>query len=555
MADQDLPNLSKDITLLPEDIRADLAERGRNDLYFFAKAIMGYRDMTPSCHLPLCMFLDQHPSRFKMVLMPRGHFKTSVCTISRVSQLVCRDPNQRILLANETSTNAERFLSAIKQNFESNKVLRALYSSIIPKDTRRVRWSSNELEFVREWKGPEPTVDTVGMTGAMTSRHFTHITVDDPISEEAAKSDAVMSDTISRIDKMFSLMVKPEEDTFDLIGTRWSLHDVYSFFIKALGPKLARFARAAIKDGEPIFPELISLDTLAQIRGQIGEYMFSCLYMNNPRDIANQDFNVQDLRFWRWTSDEEGILLYNPDGTILREVAIDQLDVTVSVDLAVAEKISDDRNAIVTVGVTPCGNAVVLDTWVKRCTPLEVIQRLLWLRQRYSPRAVGIESVAYQKAFKYFLKAECERRGVYMNIQELKAIPSKRGMSNNSKEARIRGLQPIVATGRLYIRPDMHELRNEMADFPLGEHDDCLDSLAHQLTMWRSFMSPERWSQYKVAEEALLQNIDGYGTRVPLSYSNTERKNDPFTPHPDDLGIELPQFSPWEDYTERDHAR
>lgn len=505
MSDQDIPNLDSEVASLPQDIRADLAEQGRRNLFFFAKGILQYRDMSESCHGPLCEFLDRNPARFKLVLMPRGHFKTSVATISRVLQQVCVDSEQRILLANETSTNAERFLSAIKSHVLTNRVFRTLYSDIIPKDTKKVRWNNQELEFVRRGFYPEPTIDTIGMTGAMTSRHYTHITIDDPISEEAAKSENVMQDVITRIDKIVSLMVKPEENTFDLIGTRWAFHDVYSHFIKSYGTKLSRFIRGAIEDGHPIFPELISLETLAEARGLMGEYMFSCLYLNNPRNASAQDFNVDDLRFWRWSMDGESVVLVDRKNEIKDIWRVDDLDITTTVDLAPAEKITDDRNAIVTCGVTPDGDAVVLETWAKRCTPLEVIEHLFALKNRFPMRALGIEGVAYQKAFKYFLKAEAERRGTYFNIVELKAL--------GRKERRIKGLQPVVGTGHLYVDPTMHLLRNEMSEFPLGKHDDVLDALAMQLQVWRGVMSAERWEKYRAAEKRLMSRISGYSIR------------------------------------------
>ena len=93
MAEQDLPDLDREITLLPQDIRQDLAERGKNDLYFFSKAIMGYRDMTSHCHGPLCVFLDKNESLYKLIIHPRGTFKSSVVTISRNAQKAVRNPN------------------------------------------------------------------------------------------------------------------------------------------------------------------------------------------------------------------------------------------------------------------------------------------------------------------------------------------------------------------------------------------------------------------------------------------------------------------------------
>jgi predicted phage terminase large subunit-like protein len=268
--------------------------------------------------------------------------------------------------------------------------------------------------------------------------------------------------------------------------------------MKTFGTKLVRLVRAAIEDGEPIWPERFSLETLALKRLQQGEYKFSCLMMNNPRNVDLQDLNIQDANFWEWSSDEREVVLYR-DGVELRRWRLDQLDVTTCVDLAPAEKAQSDRNAVVTVGVSPLNEAIVLDAWGQRCTPLALIEKLLEVKLRYSPRAFGIEDVAYQKALKYFVKQEAERRGIYLNIVPIKAI--------GKKEIRIRGLQPIMATGRMYIRANQHLLRNEMSDFPLGEHDDVLDALSMHLQLFRGQMSPERWEKYKASEKDLLRRL------------------------------------------------
>lgn len=539
MPDQDIPNLNDEIQAFPEDMRRDLANQGRNDLYWFAKAVMGYGEMTRTCHGPLCAWLDGNPTRMKMILMPRGHFKTSVATIARTVQRLVRDPNARQLIVNETSTNAQRFLSAIKQNAESNRVFRTLYSEIIPK--KPTVWSAESLIFNRDWAGPEPSIDTLGMTGAMTSRHFTHITIDDPISEEAAKSEAVMHDAITRIDKIFSLFVRPEWDSMDLIGTRWAYYDVYSHFREKLRTRLAIFARAAIEEGEPIFPELLSLDTLADIRNFIGEYSFSCLYMNNPRDEGMQDFNIKDIRFWQYSSDEESLVLHGGKEGEYNEVFLNKLDITVTVDLALAESVDSDRNAIVVCGVTPLGQAIVLYTWAERCSPLVVIDKILEVTKIFRPRAVGLEVAGYQRALKYHLLNEAARQGIYVPIRELKSLGKK-----DEKTLRIRGLQPLCATGRLYLLPTMHMLRNEMAEFPLGKHDDVLDALAMHQMLWTGIMSPLRWQKYKESERKVLRAIrlQNQGLSVAgvgLSPVPTGRRNARDIPSADDLGIDEDQ--------------
>lgn len=556
MPEQDLPNLDREITLLPADIRQDLAERGKNDLYFFAKGIMGYRDMTTHCHGPLCVFHDKNETPYKLTLVPRGTFKTSVITISKNAQRAVRDPNSRTCIINEVAENAQGFLGTIKEQFESNAILRTLYSSVIPKQPKS-HWNNQGIRLVRDWKGPEDTIEAMGVFSTLTSHHYTHLAYDDIISEDAVKSPQVMTDTIERCKKARSLMVNPATSTLDITGTRWALHDAYSWFMKTFGPRLARYIRGAVgPTGELLFPELLDAETLASLRLEYDEYMFSCLYMNNPRDVANQDFNVDNLRLWRYSADEESVILYGPKDPetgypeIVRSWRLDQLDITVSVDLAVAEAVNSDLNAICVVGASPLGEAVVLEAWNARCTPLQVIEQLMAFNRRYRPRAVGIEGVAYQKAFKYFLQAELERRMEYMNVVELKALPSKRGTGNNSKFTRIRGLQPVVGTGRMYVSPVHHVLRNQLADFPLGEHDDVIDALAMQLQMWRGLLSQERMAKYRESENRLITRImAGDGMPEPVEAMGRVHPRD--IPHPDDLGIELPQFGNWnESYVE-----
>lgn len=536
MNEQDLPYLDDDIAKMSSDLRQDLATAFANDLFKFSFGVLRFHDLTVKCHKPMCSFFDHNPARFKHVEQPRDHLKTSIGTIARRMQGVVKNPNSRSLIINETSDNAERFLGAIRQQAESNKIFRALYSSVIPANTKN-HWNNVELRFRRDWVGPEPTIDSMGMTGAVVSRHYTHITIDDPISEAAVKSESVMQDAINRITKVLTLMVNPGEDTFDLIGTRWAFADLYRHFMRLYKGKMALFIRGAIEDGEPIWPERFSLETLAQMRMDMGEYNFSCLMMNNPRNVDLQDFNIQDLRFWEWAGpDKDKVVLFAPDGTVVRVHELKELDISVSVDPAPAERTNNDRNAVVTVGTTKFGDALALDVWAKRCSPLVVIEHLFWLRQRFHARVYGVEDVAYQKVFKHFLRAEANRRGEYFNI-----VPLKPGGKNKQH---IRGLQPVAATGHLYVHATHHMLRNELSDFPLGEYDDTADALALNMQMWRGVVSPARWLKYQESEKQLLlrqrsqHRIAGIGdpTQAIVLPSQRGRRGDPrYAIHPDEV--------------------
>lgn len=494
---KDIPNLDESITRLDTQMIEDLAETGRNSLFFFSKAILQYRDLAEGCHGPLCEYLDRNPSRFRLVLMPRGHFKTTIGTIARSLQMLTRNAEQRILIANESATNAERFLSTIQSHAEQNRVFRALYSDLIPPDFRKVRWNKSEAEFQREGVYPEPSIDTIGMTGAFTSRHYTHIIYDDPISLEAVKSPSVMQDTIIRCHQALSLFTNTEKDTFDLIGTRWALADLYSDFEEKFGSELARFSRSVVEDGKIIFPERVSWKTISQLRRSYGEYLFSCLYMNNPRNEEIQTLNTNALREWRETNTGQYVLLKGAD--VHTTTDPDRLDITVTVDLAAAETATSDRNAITVCGTTPEGDVLVLWRNASRCTPLELMEKLFALDMRFHPRVIGIEDIGYQKAFKVFLRNEMARRQHWLTIRPIKA-PGK-------KEWRIKGLQPMIESGHLYLAPGMQDLIQEMADFPLGKHDDLVDSLSMHNQIMLPHAGIARWGALKRKQDEIVQQV------------------------------------------------
>ena len=503
--DVDIPHLDDDIVRLPKDIRDDIAERLRWNHFGFSM-LCGMKDITESCHGPVSVFIDHNPAQFKFMLMPRDHLKTSHITIAGTLQKVTQNAEHRLAIFNAIGKKAVNMLLTIRDIVDTNRIFRSLYSDIIPPASRRGGWNQEGLMFVRQGSYQDPTISAYGMDAAATSSHFTHQTWDDPIEEEAYKSDSVMADAITRMSGIHALMDTPHKDTVWVVGTRWALRDVYSHYMTAWAGRSAKLIRSIVEDGKIIFPEKMgNFEDLAFKQASMTPYRWSCWYMNTPRDASLQTFNTEDVKFWTWTSEEVGIVMYDRQGDVHRIVPFDQLDVTVTVDLAGAEKATDDRNAVVTTGVTPWGECIVLDAWGERCSPMVVMEKLFELKARFTPRAFGIEDVAYQKAFKWFLKAEAGKRGVYFNVIPLKA--------RGKKEIRIEGLQPIAASGRLWVHRKHFLLLQEAQEFPLGAHDDLIDALSMQQQLWRHNMSPEYWQKVQQAERAMIAKALGTPTR------------------------------------------
>ena len=496
----DLSGQDPELQQEPSDVLRDLAEEGKYNLYLFNSAILGYRDMTVDVHGPLCTFVDVDRAQYKLMLMPRDHFKSTCVTIGGSLQKAVRNVEERIHIKNEREDNAERFLSAIQAHCLGNPRFRTLYGNLIPPDVRKVRWNKNEMDLHgRSGVYPEPTISCSGALTATTSNHYSHVLWDDPISDAAVDSEPVMEETWMRMKSSIDLLTKPETDTIWIVGTNWAHNDVYARWMKNFGKYTSRLARGAIENGKPIFPQHISLERLDMFRAA-DPYKFSCNYMNNPRDSGVQHFDVRCLKRWKFTDRyEDEIIVYDPlTGETLVVVDVDKLDITMTLDLAVSEKTSSDRNAICVQGIEPVkGYCIVLESWAERCPPSRVMDMLFHFRDKWNPRKTGIESVAYQKAFKYFLTDEATRRGVWFPVEDLKA--------QGKKEVRINGLQPMIRLGRCAVHVDHQLLISEMDDWPLGEHDDVLESWAMHLQIANHWFSPERLAKYKAAEQRMLK--------------------------------------------------
>ena len=116
-------------------------------------------------HKEMCTFVDRNPKRFKMVLVPRGHLKSSLITIGKSLQWMYADPSVRILIANATYKMATTFVGQIQRHLKFNQKLIERFGSIADNP---VNWTNDTiaLEAAKKAHGKkEATVTGFGMGG------------------------------------------------------------------------------------------------------------------------------------------------------------------------------------------------------------------------------------------------------------------------------------------------------------------------------------------------------------------------------------------------------
>lgn len=460
-----------------EDIRVQLANLGRTNLWFLCKGVLSHgispvkNLLTVGLHREMCAVVESTTHNRKLLLVPRGTLKTTVAGIGRPIQRLLQDPTRRILLACNTMRNAQRRLRRIQRHFEANPIFRWLYPEVVP-DFDKVPWNANEMTVRRSATTVEPSVDIAGVGTAVTGRHYTDIVKDDIVDDKNTNTPELIEDTIEWDASTIPLFDDPEDPSNEevVIGTPWHRADLYS--LKSADPEYLVYIRHALEAtdgtpdfsaGLPIFPERLSRDRLEKIRDRIAnDELFFCQYMCDPRGGEASQFR----REWIQTFDGE------PEG---------DLTYALTVDPGSLRPDDGDFTAYVVCAVDVHSNLYVVHRVAARHNPREIINTIFDIYAQFQLiHSVGIEEVAYQKTLQFFAQEEMRRRGVWLPFVHLHTD------TRVSKEMRIRSMIPRFSNLSMFIRPHMMDLKNQLLDFPKGRHDDLIDALAYQLQLIRT---------------------------------------------------------------------
>ena len=486
-----------------------LRTRAKSDLFFLANAVLEYDLLSVNFHGHYTQWLQgTWGQRYRMTLFARDHYKSTINTISDSVQMAlpnvdglieawpyCLGPNIKLLLAHENRESASRFLYEITRAFVDKPLMLALYPELIP-SPRVQRMNKWELELPREAHHREPTFDTIGAGGAAQSRHYNWLKLDDLIGESARDSETVMRTTLMWFDNVNSLLTRLKIDGWDLIGTRWAPTDIYSHAVKMYGVdqtksilrvydkrdievmeagELVIYARGAVENGVPVFPEEFSMANLNRIRKN--PRIWAAQYANNPRSGELTRLNPNWLKYYN-VGTRDKLIVFGGDERGSFTVRTSELDRTILIDPSMGETNKSDETGFIVTGTDAKMNIYVLEAYRLRLKPPDLIDEMFRLYTKWNPRLISIESVAFSAMLKYWFEQKCRDLGVYPSIYDYK--PGNK----RSKIGRIEGLANYAAGGQIFILEGMHQLRDEWEWFPLGENDHLLDALAQGPEIW-----------------------------------------------------------------------
>ena len=215
-------------------------ETCRTNLYILNKCVLIHpsRDrLRKSLHGEMCGFYDKWYGYNKLFLVPRKHFKSTCITVGGGIQKVLREPGGAGLIINKVSDNAEGFLDEIKQHFESNVRLRALFPDICWENTNdSPLWSKSAISLKRIIDGKlvirrDPSITANGIDGTLVSGAYEWITFDDLVDYDTVNSRDILRKTKDQFNRCVYLL--NPNGTITVIGTRYGYDDLYNELLES----------------------------------------------------------------------------------------------------------------------------------------------------------------------------------------------------------------------------------------------------------------------------------------------------------------------------------
>jgi hypothetical protein len=481
-----------------------LRRRAKTDLFFLSYGILGYNKLSVNLHGSLCTWMEANKNeRFRLILLPRGHYKSTIATISDSIRIALPDDegdrpwpeslgtNVRLCIGHETADMASHFLGSIIGHFTSNPMLMALFPECIP-SLRKHRINKSELELPRSEIWNEATFETIGVGGRSQGRHYNKLKLDDLIGDKARDSKTEMATAIQWINNIQAFFSTFTMDKLDFIGTRYAFGDIYEHIMKTYGHALARYIRSAEEPDEqnilrPIFPESFTTESFEIIKKD--PKIWSSQYANNPQHISTE-FDKSWKKYYTWINKFR--LVYH-DGKTRDVLDIDEMDRVIFIDPAVS-----GLTGIVVTGTDTKERNFVLETKKEAISPPQLVSLLFQMVSRWAPRTVVIEEVLFSEVYRHWLQREMKFRGVLFHI-----TPAK--VKGQAKDIRIKGLANYFSGGQIIFHPSQLDIIEEYDRFGAStENMHLLDALAYGPSNWFVPIAKKKQEEYREAENKML---------------------------------------------------
>ena len=404
-----------------------------------------------------------------MIIMPPRHGKSTLCSRYFPAFYLGQFPDNRIIATSYSDRLAHRF-----GRFTRNVIQDLTY----PFDLHLARDSHAAEQF--DVAGQSGGYLAAGVGGTMTGEGADLLLIDDAVKNaEEADSEAFRE----RVIEWYSETAYPRleaDGAVVMIGTRWRDDDLIGYVLSQQaqgGDQWEVLHLPAINDaGEALWPERYSIPRLMRRKANMTSRMWEAQYQGQPIPAEGGMFQ---RKWWqRYTN--------LPKLTKLE----------LYLDSAFKEGVANDYSVYALWGTDGQGSAFLIRVWRRRVAFPEMIRlghdAYAWAQDQFpslTPTLIIEDKASGQSAIQVFRKPYHTESGV---LPKLPVVPFEI-KGTQSKVARAEGVTGAVEGQQVFIpaRADwLDDWLTEHERFPLGAHDDQVDTTAMALT--RMLLKPRK---------------------------------------------------------------
>lgn len=233
-----------------------------------------------------------------------------------------------------------------------------------------------------------------------------------------------------------------------IVGTILHEFSMLNVLLKMPHPGwIAKTYRAILEDGSSLWAERFTPEYWENKKLEITPEAFSQEFQNIPMSEMQKIFHLKKFYV----------------------VLPDKLIKYAYMDLAISEKETADFCALDTIGIDPITKkGYNIDPIQFRGDVYMQLEKLFEYWQKHKHEKIGIESVAYQKAFYQLSLNEGRKRGLYLPVTEVKV--------DTDKVRRAKKVAVYTYNETVEFCSSHEEFNYNLEVFPQGEHDDYVDA-------------------------------------------------------------------------------
>ena len=388
------------------------------------------------------------------VSLPPRHSKSSLITLAFPLWLICNNPSLNIMIINSTSTLSKSFGIRIRELFNR-------YSNDFGLKISEDKHASDWIMF-EDPKGnlTGGSIRLIGIGGQITGFDADWIIVDDLVKGVSDCTPTALETTKEYFEGVITQRVEPHTKLI-VLGTIWHSDDILSYLRNEHGDEYKIIDMPAYDaNGNVLWSNRYDKEFFDIREKEMGTRLFQALYMCNPLDMTGSFFNLDYIRFEENTRHNYtyGPTVRSWDFAYSDESRGDLNDYTASCRMT---RTLDNQFIIHEITSEQYGDKLI-----------NTVRSTAYLDTPNTP--ILIETGTSGGAAEYLFNEYRRNHLQGYNVQQSKPIGAKVDRAAPFRDA--------ILDGHIIVDLPDHQreqLIRQLQSFPLGKHDDIIDSISY----------------------------------------------------------------------------